>query len=214
VSADPKPAPRHVATAEEWAEFHAIYRGSRCRVCGGQYEELHHLVPRSQSGDDALGNLIPLCRSCHQKVEARDKLARMAVRGSLIASHRDYLRRKLGERWEVWLDRNYPLLDPEEIASLTGPEPELELELPPGKPCPTCQRRIPYPPRTDSPATRTVSYRVPTDEYDAHRDVMEAAARHIGVFERPHWQWQLNALAYALVLQDESLRGFAHREAA
>lgn len=85
------------------------------------------------------------------------------------------------------------------------------MSIEPGQSCPTCERRVPYPKREQSPISKPVSYRVPLDEYDAHKDVFETAARFLGTFERPHWQFQTYALALALVLQDESLRGFAQR---
>lgn len=35
----------------------------------GYYLESHHIVHRSLGGDNKLGNLITLCRNCHQKIE-------------------------------------------------------------------------------------------------------------------------------------------------
>lgn len=84
----------------------------------------------------------------------------------------------------------------------------------PGETCPTCERRVPYEKKEASPVTKTRSYRVPLDEDDAHGTVLESAAKHLGTYERPHWQFQTLTLALALVLQDESLRGFANRAAA
>lgn len=41
----------------------------RCRYCGSSNEvSAHHIVFRSQGGDDAMGNLITLCFECHRKV--------------------------------------------------------------------------------------------------------------------------------------------------
>ena len=81
----------------------------------------------------------------------------------------------------------------------------------PGSTCPTCERRIPYPRKDSTPTTRTKSYRIPVDEVDAHEQVLEAASKHLGTFGRPYYPFQTYTLALALVLQDESLRGFAHR---
>lgn len=85
-------------------------------------------------------------------------------------------------------------------------------DVEPGKPCPSCHRRIPHPKKPSSPKTSTKSYRVPVDEAEAHNDVVEQAARFVGCHERPHWMYQLVTLACALVLQDESLRGIANRK--
>src|SRR5262245_8687058 len=75
----------------------------------------------------------------------------------------------------------------------------------PGDTCDRC--RMPYPKKESSPTSKTISYCVPLDESEAHEEVAEAAARHLGVFDRPHWRYQLNTIAYAAVLQDESLKG-------
>jgi hypothetical protein len=43
----------------------------RCCVCHrycGYKMELHHIDPRSESEDDAIGNAIPLCFECHAEV--------------------------------------------------------------------------------------------------------------------------------------------------
>lgn len=64
--ADPKPAKRIVDKAV-YAEFHARFLD--CLSCGHMpsfRSEAHHILPRSQGGDDVLANLVPLCRQCHQ----------------------------------------------------------------------------------------------------------------------------------------------------
>ena len=80
-------------------------------------------------------------------------------------------------------------------------------QLNPGDTCNGCGRRIPYPKKETSPATRTIGKHVPVDEYDAHNEVAVAAAEHLGVYRKPHWRYALDTIAYAAVLQDESLRG-------
>lgn len=46
--------------------------GYRCRNCGRRRGELHvhHVVPLSNGGANVPGNLIVLCRGCHERVEA------------------------------------------------------------------------------------------------------------------------------------------------
>lgn len=71
---DPKPAKRHKASAAEWSFLRRQKIGGGCRVCGHtQMNELHHLVPRSNGGDDWPANLVELCRACHVLIEARDQ---------------------------------------------------------------------------------------------------------------------------------------------
>ncbi len=41
--------------------------GWRCQSCGRLYDlQVHHLIPRSQQGDDTEVNLITLCAACHR----------------------------------------------------------------------------------------------------------------------------------------------------
>lgn len=81
----------------------------------------------------------------------------------------------------------------------------------PGHTCPTCDRRVPHPPREKSPDTVVFSYRVPADEAEAHREIRETTAKFLGTYERPHWQFWTLAFAFVTVLQDETLRGAGQR---
>ena len=36
--------------------------------------EVHHIVPRRMNGKNNLGNLITLCKKCHQKTEGKEEL--------------------------------------------------------------------------------------------------------------------------------------------
>ena len=107
---DPKPAKRKVANRDEWMMIRATKYGP-CRVCGGMRfypMGLHHIVPRSQSGDDVPENLVPLCGTgtmgCHGEVENRDKSARAKLRASLTPEEEAYVRERKGA---AWLTRNY-----------------------------------------------------------------------------------------------------------
>jgi len=43
--------------------------GWRCQQCGSRTNlQVHHIQLRSQSGDDAEGNLITLCSECHDQI--------------------------------------------------------------------------------------------------------------------------------------------------
>lgn len=106
---DPRPAKRYRATLEEWEWFRTWFATSDCWVCAGPWQELHHILARSQGGDDDLTNLVPVCRECHGLIEARDPYARSRIRGALMPSNLEYLRGKFGgDRVEGWLERNYP----------------------------------------------------------------------------------------------------------
>lgn len=53
--------------------------GYECRFCGMSDEEhteensagldVHHILPRKDGGEDSMGNLVALCRSCHRTME-------------------------------------------------------------------------------------------------------------------------------------------------
>lgn len=85
--------------------------------------------------------------------------------------------------------------------------------LAPGSTCPTCSRRVNHERKPSSPTTKPVSYRVPLDEVEAHAVTLDEAARFVGCAEQPFASFKVIALALAVLLQDESLRGFARRAA-
>lgn len=74
-------------------------------------------------------------------------------------------------------------------------------EIAPGTTCPACDRRVPFPRTASSPVTKTTSYRIPVDDVDTHDELVEAAARHLGIHDRPHWRYWVVVYAMALVLQ-------------
>jgi hypothetical protein len=81
----------------------------------------------------------------------------------------------------------------------------------PGKTCEGCGRKMPYPKKESSPETVVISYRVPVDEAEAHKEVLETVAKFLGTAERPHERFWTVTFALAAVLQDESLRGAGQR---
>jgi len=106
---DPKPTKRYRATKKEWEDIHAAFQGVGCLVCEEYPIELHHVLPRSHSGDDVVVNLVPLCRVCHGLVEARDPSARAVLGVNLSDSNLAYLRYRLGDVADAWVERNYPV---------------------------------------------------------------------------------------------------------
>lgn len=49
--------------------------GCRCQECGKSncILEVHHIRARRYGGADTIGNLITLCKKCHDKTESREK---------------------------------------------------------------------------------------------------------------------------------------------
>lgn len=43
----------------------------RCRGCAKPAAECHHIIFRSQGGSDEVGNLVALCRNCHEQAHGR-----------------------------------------------------------------------------------------------------------------------------------------------
>ena len=50
--------------------------GCKCMECGKSNcsLEVHHIKPRRLNGSSTLGNLITLCKECHQKTEGREEM--------------------------------------------------------------------------------------------------------------------------------------------
>lgn len=46
---------------------------NKCQVCGvvSEKNEVHHVIPRNEGGQDILDNLICVCKSCHVKLDAK-----------------------------------------------------------------------------------------------------------------------------------------------
>src|SRR4051812_24797153 len=86
----------------------------RCRMCERPWEirppTRHHLVPKSEGGTWHQDNIIPLCRGCHDLVDAKAngvrQLARRMLRRLLTPAEVAHAIRCKGE---AWLDREYPL---------------------------------------------------------------------------------------------------------
>jgi len=74
-------------------------------------------------------------------------------------------------------------------------------ELTPGQTCPSCARRIPYPKKDTSPDTRSITLRVPIDEAESFEEIFEAAAKHIGAHDQPHWRYRTVLWGFVLALE-------------
>lgn len=115
--ADPKPPPRWI-DPEVFGVFHA--KGHDCLTCGYYRASAHHLVKRSQGGDDVLDNLIPLCGACHGSLHdgnthhaygvthtpesVRNRIGQFLL-SEAGADHLAYVHRKLGTGAGVFLEK-------------------------------------------------------------------------------------------------------------
>lgn len=81
-----------------------------CRICGKRTIALdpHHIVPRSQGGDDVAENIAPLCApwepSCHRRVTENDPEALRALRSALHPEETAYV---LARKGAAWLEKRY-----------------------------------------------------------------------------------------------------------
>lgn len=100
---------REVASPKQWQAIIAE-KGDACRTCGSigprKYEdhmygpiEYHHLVARAAGGDDVAANVVPLHRSCHERVTARNPVWLEQLAVSLEDDERSYCEQKLGAGW-------------------------------------------------------------------------------------------------------------------
>lgn len=118
---DPKPAPRIVATRNQWRALRRdLLRGSygKCVGCRIWFPvallNLHHVRPRSLRGDDLAQNLVPLCGSgttgCHGTYENRSPgWLKVAARiREHVTARPLMLAYALDHEGGAWFDRYYP----------------------------------------------------------------------------------------------------------
>lgn len=100
---DPRPEKR-VRNAKTMKDAHA--RGCFCVLNCGAPGEAHHVLPRSQRGDDLDANLVCLCAPHHHSIHAEDLPTKVALGEYLLLERADtvaYLRQKTGS--DEWLRR-------------------------------------------------------------------------------------------------------------
>lgn len=196
----------------------------------GTYEgalEKHHLWPRSflrnqpqtwvklPDGTE-IGNLIYLCREHHQQIT--ENKARIIWENSVIMRHEEE-----GFWWTEGDDR-FLLLNPQPPRALEEwPEdrgsdskavddfPEEDVEpivddasewhVHEGQECPTCHRRVPKKKKVTTPTTKVVSFRLPLDEAPEFEEIIEAAAKHRGVYENSFWKYVVLLQGLVVLLQ-------------
>ena len=94
---DPKPEVR-IRDGAVLALAKLTYR--ECALCGATSNlHIHHVLFRSQGGDDVPENLCCLCLSCHEAIHARKRYQWFALKTYISFEREDvaaYLARKLG----------------------------------------------------------------------------------------------------------------------
>lgn len=74
------------------------FEKDECELCGGVWHlHLHHVLFRSQGGDDVRANIVCLCRGCHEQYHANQNRGEFAA---YIASGRPDVVEYLVEKHE------------------------------------------------------------------------------------------------------------------
>lgn len=98
---DPKPAKR---IRDPEAGPRKLAKFAACRGCGTRASDSHHILLRSQGGDDHEDNIMPLCHLCHIKFHDGN----LDIRLKLTADERAYLEMKLGRgAAQAYIERRY-----------------------------------------------------------------------------------------------------------
>lgn len=63
---------RQRASQREWEAIREGFAHEVCVTCALGPVELHHIIPRSQGGDDTPENLVALCRAHHTMLEGHE----------------------------------------------------------------------------------------------------------------------------------------------
>jgi hypothetical protein len=86
----------------------------QCRLCGrlnkgnGARElSRHRLVPGRHGGEYVVANVIPLCRRCHDDIEAQDPVVRRMLRPKLWPMEVAHVLRRMPQG-EQWFELMYP----------------------------------------------------------------------------------------------------------
>ena len=74
--------------------------------------------------------------------------------------------------------------------------------IPEGQECPTCRRKVPRAKKPSSPKTKVLSIRIPIDDAEKFGEILAAAAKHDGQYEKPHWQYWTVLRGLVRTLQD------------
>jgi hypothetical protein len=82
--------------------FRTLHReATECAICGWAPPlEAHHVLARSQGGDDVRANLVMLDPVCHQRITVNDEVARTLLGEHLMAKRWDvidYVIKRLAE---------------------------------------------------------------------------------------------------------------------
>ena len=168
--------------------------------------ENHHLWRRREYPSywvelptgEIVGNRIMLSSAAHFRVTVNK--ARIVYEGGLF--YWDEAGEKVPLRWQppTWLGGHIQSVQMEINPDLQ-PSANFSGEIPPGEECPSCRRRVPHPKKKSSPQTQVFSTRVPIDDAETFKSMVDAAAEHMGIKAKPHHVYNVLLTGVTLVLQ-------------
>jgi len=164
----------------------------------------HHLWPRSflrnqpqtwvklPDGKE-VGNLVYLCRKHQQRVTENESKILYGLTLNKFFWYDGYDTIPMGAL-DPQPPRAYEVDQVEAINAaerLTEPPSHTHEELPERFICPTCHRRINAKRKPTTPATKVISFRLPIANAPEWEEIIEAAAKHVGVTEESFWKWRV-----------------------
>lgn len=153
-----------------------------CEVCNEKPSvHTHHRKLRSQGGGDEDTNTLRVCLGCHSNIHANP--SESYARGLLVHSWADPADVEIYAAVEA-------ITHADEVTPIAE-----------GEPCPTCKRRVPHKKKASTPKSRVFSTRIPLDNADSFSELVDAAAEHHGLTERPYHRYLALLFGVTLLLQ-------------
>ena len=148
-----------------------------------------------------------MCFECHQKVT--DNKAQ--IKALQFARRYVWVEDKISEE----LDPHPPALTEGESDAghhassemASGGAVQVPPSVSPGETCPVCERRVPHPKKKTSPKSKPFAFRIPLDATDQFKEIVDAAAEHLGCKEEPNHVYKTLLSALVLLLQEDKPEG-------
>lgn len=97
----------------ELARRKALLREPWCVACDEvSSDDPHHVVFKSERGDDVAENLVGICRRCHDLLHDEDIATKRRLGDYILANRWDtlgYIQHKKRETWRAWFLRRFSI---------------------------------------------------------------------------------------------------------
>jgi hypothetical protein len=71
----------------------------------------------------------------------------------------------------------------------------------PGQICDGCNRRVPHKKKESTPRGNFVRFAIPAEDVEGWKEALDVAAQHVGLLEKPYYQYRTLTAALVLLLQ-------------